>query len=67
MQDSTKQTPELLTIPQAARELGITARSLWGWISAGRIPVVRLSRRATRIRRVDLDRFVDSCTDHGKR
>lgn len=52
----------LLTIAECAKRLGITPRALWGWIAAGRLPVVRLSRRATRVRATDLKRFVDDNT-----
>ncbi len=39
---TAEERPELLTITQAARRLGISARTLRQWADSGLIPVVKL-------------------------
>jgi PAS domain S-box-containing protein/excisionase family DNA binding protein len=46
------------SISQAAALLGVSRVSVWRWIQAGRLPVWRLGHRTTRIKRVDLERFL---------
>jgi PAS domain S-box-containing protein/excisionase family DNA binding protein len=46
------------SISQVAGLLGVSRMTVWRWIRAGRLPVVRLGHRTTRIRREDLDRLV---------
>ncbi len=52
-------TEELLTARQAARVLGVVPRTLKAWRKDGReLPFVRLSSRAIRYRRSDLEDFI---------
>ncbi len=50
--------PRLLSLREACRRIGVCDRTLRAWIAAGRIAVVRLSRRAVRIEEGELARFV---------
>jgi excisionase family DNA binding protein len=45
------------SISQAAELLGVSRVSIWRWIRAGHLPVVRLGHRTARIRREDLERL----------
>jgi len=51
---------ELVTVSFACRALGVQDRTLRGWLSAGAIPCVRLSRRCIRIKLSDLRSFIAS-------
>ncbi len=64
MNDATR---KLLKVAEVADRLGVTTRTVYGWIAAGRLPVTRLSRRATRVRERDLNRFVADSTTHERR
>ena len=56
---------ELLTLKQAAEELGVSARTVRRWVSFGRLRAVRLSRKSLRIHARDLDRFIEGCRGAG--
>src|SRR5438093_12782107 len=45
------------SISQAAELLGVSRVSIWRWIRAGHLPVVRLGHRTARIKREDLERL----------
>ena len=45
------------SISQAAELLGVSRVSIWRWIRAGHLPVVRLGHRTARIRREDLEQL----------
>jgi excisionase family DNA binding protein len=45
------------SISQAAELLGVSRVSIWRWIRAGHLPVVRLGHRTARIKRDDLERL----------
>ena len=54
---------DLLPLAQAARQLGLSAGSLRDMIKAGLGPVAIVSgRRWIKIRRRDLDAYIDRCT-----
>lgn len=59
-------TQRLLTVEEVADELGLKPRSVYGLIKAGDIPASDVARSSSpqgarwRIRRVDLDRFLES-------
>jgi PAS domain S-box-containing protein/excisionase family DNA binding protein len=50
--------PGYYNISQAAALLGVSRMSIWRWIRAGRLPVLRLGHRISRIRREDLEQFL---------
>ena len=51
-------SPQLLTIPDVARRLALSIRSVRTLIALGKLPVVRVSTRAVRITESDLAAFV---------
>jgi excisionase family DNA binding protein len=52
--------PRYLTIAQAAELLQLDPHTIYRWIALRRLPVVRLSPRAVRVRAVDLDGYLAS-------
>jgi len=61
--NTPESSPRLLTVDEVGLRLGVSRRSLWKWIRAGRIPVVRLGERTVRIREADLVGFVEDHLD----
>ena len=57
MEDSAAQ---LLTIKQVAELLQVHEHTAWRYVKQGRLPCVRLGRRAIRIARQDLVHFIAS-------
>ncbi|MGI9148564.1 MAG: ATP-binding protein [Chloroflexota bacterium] len=45
------------SISQAAELLGVSRVTVWRWVRAGHLPVVRLGHRTSRIKREDLERL----------
>jgi excisionase family DNA binding protein len=61
---TTVNDERLLTVPEAARLLGMGKSWTWQRVLDGELPSVRLSRGARRIRPVDLETFIaDRLTD----
>ena len=57
---SSSDNSTLLNVNEAAALLGISPGSLYHWISERRgIPVVRLSARCIRFRRLDLEAWIE--------
>ncbi len=56
-QDPRPKTQDLLTIPQAARRLGLDVSMVRRYCAGGRIPAQRIGRDWL-IRAQDLDRFI---------
>jgi len=50
---------KLLTVKELAELLGISPGSLYHWISQGRLPVVRFSKRCVRFRPSDIQALLD--------
>jgi excisionase family DNA binding protein len=48
----------LLTVPQVADELQVTAQTIRNWIDHGTLPAVRIGR-GFRVRRSDVDELLD--------
>jgi excisionase family DNA binding protein len=48
----------LLTVPQAANEMGLSARTVWAWVYARKLGVVRLGR-AVRIPQKAIDELIE--------
>lgn len=55
----------LLTLSQVVRRLGVSGRTLRGWVAGGRICVVRLTRRTIRVEEEELLRFIQDNRDGG--
>jgi excisionase family DNA binding protein len=51
---------EIMTAAEAAEYLQIHIKTLYEWIKAGDLPVVKLGPRSTRIRKADIDAFLAS-------
>ncbi|HEV2107310.1 MAG TPA: helix-turn-helix domain-containing protein [Thermomicrobiales bacterium] len=49
---------DLLTIPEAAEMLRVSAVTVSRWLKQGRLPSYRVGPRAVRIRRVDIDQVL---------
>ena len=50
----------LMTYAEAAHYLGVGRSTLYDFVGRGELPVVRLSRRCVRLRRQDLQEFVEA-------
>lgn len=48
----------LLTVKQAADEMGLSARTIWAWVYARKIGVVRLGR-AVRVPQQAIDELIE--------
>ena len=61
----SRTSPQLLRVPEAAKILGVSDRTIWSLLDAGDLRRVRLGRRATRISLSDLNAFVERRTEKG--
>jgi excisionase family DNA binding protein len=50
---------KLLRVSEAAALLGLTPRTIRSWLLQRRIPCVRLSARAIRLRKSDVDEIIE--------
>jgi len=50
---------KLLTVKQAADEMGLSARTIWAWVYARKLGVVRLGR-AVRIPQTAIDELIEA-------
>lgn len=57
---------ELLTVKEVTSLLKVTDRTVRCWMASGKLPAVRLSRRAVRIRSEDLRRLIDQGRGQGE-
>lgn len=48
----------LLRVPEAAALLGLKPATVRAWLLQRKLPCVRLSARAVRLRRADVERFI---------
>ncbi len=54
----TSSASPLLTIRQFAHFVGLSERSVWAHIAAGRVTAIRLGPRTTRVEQAELERFI---------
>lgn len=47
----------LLTVRQVAQRLGVTEWTIYQWSAKGRLPCIRMSRRALRFSEADIAKF----------
>jgi prophage regulatory protein len=52
--------PELLTVAQVAELLRLNRQTIWNWIDAGTFPAVQIGARRYRIKRRDLNDWLDA-------
>jgi excisionase family DNA binding protein len=52
----------LFTLSQVSKFLNISLRQLYRIIAEGKIPVVKIGKRSPRVRRGDLQNYVNCCT-----
>jgi excisionase family DNA binding protein len=52
--------PELLTVAQVADLLQLNRQTIWNWIHAGMFPAVQIGERRFRIKRAELDAWLDA-------
>jgi excisionase family DNA binding protein len=64
--DRTPQT-ELLTVAEVAERLSISQRTVWAMIADGRLPAIRLARRATRVDAADVERLIETARNRSAR
>lgn len=62
-----QQTDALLTIQEAAKQLGVNHKTIRNWIRNGELAAAVLSERVHRIRQSDVDEMVDRHTHRGGR
>jgi len=56
---------ERLTVAQLCAELGISRSTFYDWWAKGRAPrCIRLPNGEIRIRRTDLERWLDTCEEN---
>jgi len=48
----------LLRVPEAAALLGLKPATVRAWLLQRKLPCIRLSARAVRLRRADVERFI---------
>jgi excisionase family DNA binding protein len=49
---------KLLKVPEVAKRLGISKRTVWRWIKDGKLKVYRLGEKTIRIDEKDLEAFM---------
>ncbi len=60
MSNDRNEREALITVEEACRTLGVRDRTLRGWLAAGVLPCVRLSRRCIRIKLSELESYIAS-------
>lgn len=53
-------TPDLITVKMFAERCSISVRKAWTMVAAGKIKVVRLGKRCTRIPASEIDRLIQA-------
>lgn len=56
-------TPRLLKISEVAARLNLSLRTVWCHVASGRLRVIRLGRRSTRVEPSEVERFLDAARD----
>ncbi|MHB0980026.1 MAG: helix-turn-helix transcriptional regulator [Thermoleophilia bacterium] len=51
---------QLMTAPEAAERLNVSVRTVYTWISSGRLPSMRLSPRCTRVSAEAVEALIDT-------
>jgi excisionase family DNA binding protein len=58
---------ELLTVDEVAERLRVTKHRIWRMVRNGEIPFTRISKRGTRFRAQDIEKWIEDRTEevHG--
>lgn len=64
--DDTAQSERLLNINEVAMLTGLSAGTLYHFVSQKRIPVVRISQRCIRFRRSDLLSWIEALSESSR-
>ena len=57
-----KESNDIMRIEEAADFLATSKGTLYHWVSQGRVPVIKISKRCIRFRRSDLEKWLDTMT-----
>ena len=57
-----KEPKEIMRIDEAADFLATSPGTLYHWVSEGRVPVIRISKRCIRFRRSALEKWLEGMT-----
>lgn len=55
-----REVSEILKVSGVAAYTGVHANTVWSWIKRGELPSIRLGSRIVRVRKSDLDAFIES-------
>ena len=56
----------LLRLKDVATRLQVSIRTVQGWVASGRLPVLRISRRALRVTEEALAAFLEQAAEDGR-
>lgn len=65
--DQSKPLEVLWTVPMVAKYLSLTPGAIYNWIAEGKIKAVRISNRAVRIAKSEVERVVGEATNRIKK
>lgn len=65
MKDTSRMEPVTYDVDAAAQYLGVSRRMVYNLILLGRLDACRIGRRTLRIRKADLDEFLNRCVLRG--
>lgn len=57
--------PELIDLRQASEMLGVTVQTLRRWCKQGRLTYIKLGPKCVRVRRADVEAFLNDATFAG--
>lgn len=60
---TTTDDSALLSVAQAAHQLGVSPSTIWRWVDAGKLPAYRIGRKKIRVTREDLEQMVKPAGD----
>jgi excisionase family DNA binding protein len=63
--DRFDQLPEMLTVKQIAEYMQVNIRTVQDWVSTGEMARVMIGKREYRIKRVELQRFIQEREKRG--
>ena len=58
--DTSKEDDDLLNVSEVSKALRVTPQQVRNMISAGKLPSIKVSERGTRIKKSELDKFMEN-------